>query len=91
MRRLIDHIGINELATHIILAIILLVSIIFCQFGLNDKPLAFSGSENENLYLDPIDTAFTVEKISGFTPNIAENLGALKPGQIKFESITAQL
>lgn len=45
----------------------------------NNQILSYQSGSNEKIvYLDPVDTAFNVEKISNFTPNIIENLPALE-------------
>lgn len=70
----------KDLFTH--LAILILVSLfVVCNnyYLLDKQVLSFLKENNEEIvYLDPVDTAFSVEKISTYTSNIVENLPALE-------------
>lgn len=65
---------------HLIIPAMIIIFILTGYIDTSDqKVLSYQAATvKENIYLDPVDTAFTVEKISDYTPNIAENLPALE-------------
>ncbi len=62
---------------HLLIALTIIIFAIIIRFSPTaNNTLAVTNSEAP--YLDPVDTAFSVEKISLYTPNITENLQALE-------------
>lgn len=69
----------KELLNHLVIVFMIGAFILCNNFCLTDtKVLSFSKKGDEVVYLDPVDTAFSVEKISNYTPTIVENLPALE-------------
>lgn len=70
----------KETISHLAIIIMLAIFTLCCYIKPYEKQvLAFNSKvSTEVKYLDPVDTAFSVEKISNFTPNIVENLPALE-------------
>lgn len=76
MKRELNKKNFLELLTSITTILIVCISIVVSNLGIDKKIV--SAQEDQSIYLDPVDTAFTVEKISDFTINVPENLTALE-------------
>jgi len=61
---------------HLFILVMIAVFVLINRFAPVSSTIA--QQSDQNLYLDPVDTAFSVEKISPFTPNINENLPELE-------------
>lgn len=59
---------------HLIIVSIIIFILLFSNVNFVNIKI----TNDKNIYLDPVDTAFTVESISHYTPNINENLNALE-------------
>ncbi len=69
----------KELLSHLVIIGMVIVFVICNNYCLTDKTiLSYEEKSDEMAYLDPVETAFSVEKISNYTPNITENLPALE-------------
>jgi surface antigen len=69
----------KEITNHLAISLLTVVCLFFSVFQSFDAQIV-QGKDiiDDKIYLDPVDTAFTVEKISVYTPNIVENLPALE-------------
>jgi len=70
----------KDILKHLVIIVLVGIFVICNNYNILEKQVLsfFKESDEKIVYLDPVDTAFNVEKISNYTPNIVENLPALE-------------